>query len=144
LAQENKIKGTEAKKASNPRTATKTAPGKAVITPDVRKNWMRIRSAWNLGEEAFTGTLSLMDNKKANALYDVVRFSLFKNSYADIVREHPEMKELVKNDDDRLCMHDVYEALSNRLDRREPFPSFIAMKMKLKGATGREITDLYQ
>ncbi len=124
-------------------TTAKPAPAKAVITPDVRKNWLRIRSAWNLGEEAFTGTLSLMDNKQANALYDVVKFALFKDSYAQIVREHPEMRPLVQTDDDRLCMCDVYEALSNRLDRREPFPSYVAMKMKLKGGSGRDITDIY-
>ena len=54
-----------------------------------------------------------MDNKQANALYDVVKFALFKDSYAQIVREHPEMRPLVQTDDDRLCMCDVYEALSN-------------------------------
>ncbi len=132
-------------KSKNPDTkaALKRAPAKAVITPDVRKNWLRIRAAWNLGEDAFTGTLSMMDDKKANALYDVVKFSLFKDSYADIIREHPEMKPLVQTDDDRLCMHDVYEALSNRLDRREPFPPLVAMKMRLKGGSGKDITDLY-
>ena len=139
LAQEKSNKG----KASDPKAAIKSAPAKAVITPDVRKNWLRIRAAWNLGEEAFTGTLSLMDNKKANALYDVVKFALFKDSYAEVVRAHPEMRPLVQTDDDRLCMCDVYEALSNRLDRREPFPPYVAMKMRLKGGSGRDVTDLY-
>jgi hypothetical protein len=111
--------------------------GKAIITPDIRKNWIRVRQAWNSSVEAFTGTLSMLNNAQANALYDVVKLSLFQGSHAEILRNHPEMRELIKSDDDRFCMHDIYDALSRRLDRREPFPSYVAMKQRMMGPSVR-------
>lgn len=115
--------------------------GKVAITPTLRKNWIRIRAAWNTSPEAFTGTLSLMDPKQANELYDLVKLALFKGSHVEILHEHPEMREFVKSDDDRLCMHDVYEALSRRLQRKEPFPEYAALKQKIMGF-GKRIEDV--
>ena len=146
------VKDTERKAASGKGSAAAVGkakasapaqPQRAVITNEVRRDWLRVRQAWNMGEESFTGTLGLLNDKQANALYDVVRFSLFKDNPAEIFRTNPEMRALILNDDDRLCMHDIYEALSRRLDRREPLPAFVAMKIRTKGGFAREINDLY-
>lgn len=114
-------------------------PEKIVITPSVKRSWLKIRRAWVLSHEAFTSTISYLSNKEANELYDVIKHSLFKNSYADMLREHPELREIVRSDDDRLCMHDIYEILSWRLGRREELPKSVQTKMKMQGRIGRNV-----
>jgi hypothetical protein len=110
---------------------------KVNVTPEIRKMWIMIRQAWNTSPEAFTGTMTMLSSRQADSLYDVVKLALFKSSYAEILHEHPELRELVKGDNDRLCMHDVYEVLSSRLGRTEPFPPYIQLQMRLKGGIGR-------
>ena len=91
-------------------------------SPEARKIWLRIRKAYNMSYSAFSNTMGLLNDKEANMIYDIVKHSLYKDNVAEIVRKTPAMKEFVKNDDDRLCMHDVYELLSWRLRRREEPP----------------------
>ncbi|MFH1785185.1 MAG: hypothetical protein ABH842_02035 [Candidatus Micrarchaeota archaeon] len=110
------------------------------ISPEVKKLWVRIKSAWNTNEVKFRNTLSYLTNEQANSIYDVVRLSLFKNSYVNVLRDHPELKDLLKNDNDRLCMYNVYSNLSVRLNRREDPPNDVKLAMNLKGNIGRKYT----
>jgi hypothetical protein len=114
------------------------APGKVVVTNDLRRIWLRIRRMWNLNLTAFANALTVLNEKESNMLYDLVRHSLFKGSYVEILQEHPELRDFLKSDEDRLCMHDIYEKLSWRLGRREPLPKDVEVKEKMKGRVGRE------
>lgn len=110
---------------------------KVAVTQELRRIWWKVRNSWNVSFEAFTNTLSMLTTKQAELLYGVVKHSLFKESYVQMLREHPELRELVKSDDDRLCMHDVYEAISWRLGRQEKLPSDVEVKIRMKGSIGR-------
>lgn len=114
-------------------------PKKLVITPEIRRIWLKVRHAWNWSYDAFSNTVSYLKQDEAEKLYDVVRLSLFKDSYAEMLHEHPELREIVKSDDDRLCMHDIYQILSWRLGKREEFPADKKIYMRMKGKIGREI-----
>lgn len=117
----------------------KEAPRKKIeITNRLRRTWWRLRKAWNLTMKAFSGTMSRLTDAEAEELYEVVRHSLFKDSYVEILRARPELKELVKSDDDRLFMHDVYEVLSWRLKKKEPYPKDVDMIIRMKGRIGRD------
>ena len=113
------------KQAAKPpaeKPAEKPAKGPVDVTPKLRRIWLRVRKAYNLDLTAFSNTLSFLTDEEANMLYDMVRHALFKGSVAEILREHPELRELVRTDDDRLCMYDIYEYLSWRLGKSEPMP----------------------
>jgi hypothetical protein len=127
-------------KAPPKKEALPEAPKKIEITPELRRIWFRARNAWNMSLDAFSNALTLLTDKQAGQLYDVVRHSLFKDSYVEILREHPELHELVRNDEDRLFMHDVYEKLSWRLGKSEPLPKDVETAMKMKGGIGRAAT----
>lgn len=116
--------------------------GPVEITPEIRRLWVRIRQAWVVSYNAFNHAVAVLDRRQANLMYDVVKHSLFKNSHAEILREHPELKELIHTDDDRLCMHDVYERLSYYLDRYEKPPPDRRVLRGMKGNIGREVPDL--
>lgn len=118
------------------------APSKIAITPELRRMWFTLRNAWNMSLPAFANTLSSLSVKQANQLYDVVKVALFRSSYAEILHEHPELKPLIFSDDDRLFMHDIYENLSYRLDRREPEPQDLKLARGMKGRIGRGMPDL--
>ena len=112
-------------------------PAKVVITPELRRIWFKVRDSWNRSLEAFSSIVSLLTPKEAEQLYDIVKLSLFKDSYAQMLQEHPGLKEIVKTDDDRLCMHDIYENISWRLGKSEKLPKDIATKLGMKGRIGR-------
>lgn len=114
-------------------------PEKLVITPEVRRIWLKVRKAWNWSYDAFSNTVSYLKQDEAEKLYDVVRLSLFKESYAQMLQEHPELREIVKSDDDRLCMHDIYQILSWRLGKREKFPNDKRISRQIRGRIGREV-----
>jgi len=126
------------KKAKAP--PKKEAPKEIVITDDLRRIWIRVRRSWNLSHTAFSNALSLLSNKEAEQLYELVRHSLFKGSYVEIIREHPELRKIVRSDDDRICMHDIYEVLAWRLGKSEPLPKDVAVTTKMKGGIGRDAT----
>ncbi|NYZ74032.1 hypothetical protein H0O00_02730 [Candidatus Micrarchaeota archaeon] len=115
---------------------------KIVITPELRKTWIRVRSAWGMSFEAFNSTVSMLDKKHAEGLYDLVRHSLFKDNYAEILRGNPELREVLKNEEDRLCMHDIYEILSWKLGKSEPLPKEIRAREAMKGPIGRASPEL--
>lgn len=117
-------------------------PGKIEITPELRRIWIRARRAWVTSYQAFSYSLSTLDARQSGLLYEVVRHSLFKNSHAEILRTRPELREFLQTDDDRLCMHDIYEVLSWRLNRREKPPQDVRLSMNMKGTIGRESPDL--
>ncbi len=117
--------------------AEKKKEEKVVITPDLRKTWIRVRSAWNLSFEAFNNVVSMLDKKQSEALYDLVKHALFMANCADILRQHPELREVLKNEEDRLCMHDIYEILSWKLGRSEPLPKEIRAREAMRGTIGR-------
>jgi len=113
---------------------------KIVVDNKLRRIWWKLRKAYNMNYDAFVNTLYTLTDDEANFLYDIVVVSLFKGSYAEILQEHPGLRELVKSDDDRLFMHDIYEHLSWRLGRKEEFPEDIKLKFAMKGKIGRMST----
>ena len=113
-------------------------PEKIVITDELRGIWLKVRRSWNMSHTAFSNTVSLLSDKKAEQLYGLVRHSLFKGSYVEILREHPELREILRSDDDRICMHDIYEVLSWRLRKSEKMPKDIETTMRVKGRIGRD------
>lgn len=133
-------KKTLKKKAPPEVPPKKEAPKKIAVTVELRRIWYRVRKAWDISLDAFGNTLTLLSDKEAEQLYELVRHSLFKGSYVEIIREHPELREIVRSDDDRICMHDIYEALSWRLGKSEALPKDVAVTMKMKGRIGRDAT----
>ena len=117
----------------------KKGPERVVITNETKRIWLKVRKAWSWNYEAFNSTVGLLNDKEANMLYDVVKHSLFKDSYVEIIRKQPELKEVVKTDDDRLCMHDVYEILSWKLGRKEELPKDKKLSEAIKGRIGRDM-----
>ena len=115
---------------------------KVVVTPELRRIWITARKAWVTSYDSFHYTLSALSTKQADSLYDIVRVSLYRGSFVEILREHPELREMLKSDDDRICMHDIYESLSWRLGRKEEPPQDVKLKMGIKGRIGRMAPDL--
>lgn len=115
---------------------------KIVITPEVRRTWLNLRRAWALSGTAFRNTLSLLTRKQLEMLYELVRPALFKGSYVEILREHPELKEILKTDSDRTCMYAIYENVSWKLGRSEKPPKEIAIRMAMVPKIGRSAPDL--
>jgi len=107
---------------------------KITITPSLRKSWLRIRNGWATSNDAFSGALSMLTKKDSEELYGMVKVALFKASNSEIVREHPELRVLVKSDDDRFCMHDIYEFLSWKLGKSEPLPKGVRLTQGLRGS----------
>lgn len=105
---------------------------KLVITPSLRKNWLKIRQAYSISLDSFTNTLSSMNGKEANELYDMVKLALFKGSIGEIVSASPELRIFMRQEDDRLCMIESYEYLSWKLGREEPFPKGERIKVHLR------------
>lgn len=122
--------------------AEKNKEDKIVITPEVRKIWIRVRAAWGRSYDAFTGTMSLLDKKQSEALYDLVKHSLFMANYAVIVQKHHELKEFVKGEDDRLCMHDIYEVVSWKLGKSVQVPKDVTFTQGMKGSIGRSAPNM--
>ena len=135
-------------KTMPPKPVTGQAPSEAErkgpieITAEIRRLWIRMRQAWVISYDAFNHSVAILDDRQANLMYDVVKHSLFKDSYAEVLRGHPELKELLRTDDDRLCMHDIYERLSYRLNRYEKLPADKMVYQAMKGRIGRNMPDL--
>ncbi|MFN7990700.1 MAG: hypothetical protein U0R44_00935 [Candidatus Micrarchaeia archaeon] len=110
---------------------------KVAVTPELRKIWLRVRSSWNLSLPAFSNTLSSLSDAEAGLLYGLVRHSLFKGSHVEILRAHPELRSIVKTDDDRICMHDIYETLSWRLGKSETPPPDVKLATNVRSRLGR-------
>ena len=131
------------KKKTTTKEAAKEAakPEKGLeITARLRRNWLKVRKAYNLSLEAFGATLSQLNDEEANELYDLIKYALYKDNIAQIIRDEPKLKEFVKTDNDRLCMHDIYENLSWRLGRSEKPPSYRQVIDKFRvAATGKMI-----
>ncbi len=122
-----------AKKAAPVKPEAKPAQ-KLLVTAQLRRIWLRVRNAYSMSSGAFSNALSLLSDDEADLLYNLVRFSLYKEGPAQMIKEHPEMREFVKTNVDRLCMHDIYEILSWRLGRREPMPKDRAIVTKFRRA----------
>lgn len=80
-----------------------------------------------------------VDRKQSEMLYDVVKHSLYKESYVEILHELPELRELVKSDEDRFFMHDIYAILSRRLGKSEPPPKTERGALAFRGRIGRAV-----
>ncbi|MFH0884185.1 MAG: hypothetical protein V1861_00565 [Candidatus Micrarchaeota archaeon] len=106
---------------------------KLIITPELRRIWVRVRQSWVTSHAAFSYGLSMLNKKQCELLYDLVRRALFRNSAGDVLKAHPEIREFMRSDDDRMCMLDVYEALSWKLDRREDPPADVKLAKNFKG-----------
>ncbi len=89
-------------------------PGKINVTTSLKRSWFGARSAWMKSMYAFGNYLAILDDKKARELMEFSKTALFKNTYKEIVVEHPELRQLVMSDYDRGCMLDIYSNLSVR------------------------------
>jgi hypothetical protein len=107
------------------------------IPNEVRAAWLRVRAAWGRGTDVFTSTMSMLSKKEMEQLYDVVRHSVYKDSYVQILREKPELKEFLKGDEDRMCMHDIYAILAFRMGKSEPPPKTEKAALAMKAGIGR-------
>ncbi len=141
-------KRSPAKKAPTEKPGRKAVSGperpkRIDVTPELRRIWVRVRNAYSTSQAAFSSSLSLLDERQANILYDFAVAALYKDNVAQILSEHPELKSLVHTDDDRLCMHDIYENLSWRLHRSEPMPKDLEVTVKFRLATrGKEAPEV--
>ncbi|MBI5046750.1 hypothetical protein HZC07_03390 [Candidatus Micrarchaeota archaeon] len=115
-----------------------------LISPQIRRVWLKVRNSWNISHAAFSNTLSSISEPEANLLYDIVKLSLYKGSYAEILHEHKELKELLQSDEDRLCMHDIYEVLSWRLNKSEKLPGDLKLSLATKTGIGRGMPNFRQ
>lgn len=122
----------EAKPKKDEKKAQK-AEAKFTATPELRKVWVRVRQSWVTSHAAFSYGLSMLNKSQSEMLYDLVRRALYKNSAGEVLKAHPEIKEFMRSDDDRMCMIDVYETLSWKLNRKEEPPSDIKMAKKFTG-----------
>jgi len=105
---------------------------KVNVTPALRRMWIRLRKSYNMSYAAFSNALSALNDEQANQVYDFVITALFKDNVAQILSKHPELKGLIRTDDDRVCMHDIYENLSWRLGRREEMPKEKSMIVRFR------------
>lgn len=141
-ASQKLVRKVRAKISKQSLTLQGPSKAKIKITPEIRRLWVKIRHAWVVSYYAFNHAIDMLDKRQANLMYDVVKHSLFKNSHAEILREYPELKVLIHTDDDRLCMHDIYERLSYRLNRYEKPPFYKRALRGMKGRIGRNLPDL--
>ncbi len=95
-----------------------------VITPRLKRNWLMIRKAYNVSLEAFGANISRLSEDEANEMYELIRHALYKDNIAQIIQEEPKMREFLRNEDDRLCMYEIYENLSWKLGKREKAPEY--------------------
>ncbi|MFH0737043.1 MAG: hypothetical protein V1827_01105 [Candidatus Micrarchaeota archaeon] len=114
---------------------------KVKITPELTRLWITIRQAWGRNLASFSSVMAGLDDKQAEMLYGVVRLSLYKNSYVEIIMAHPELRPFLKSDDDRFCMHDMYQRLSWRLNKREELPPGFKLAQSTKARIGRDMPD---
>ena len=106
---------------------------KFTITLELRRIWVRVRQSWVTSFASFSYSLSVLDKRQSEMLYDLVRRALFRNSAGDVVKAHPEIREFMRSDDDRMCMVDVYEKLSWTLDKKEEPPADVKLSQKFTG-----------
>ena len=97
--------------------------------------WIRLRKWWETNPTAFGNGLSSLTKEQDEMMYEFAKKALFRNSVAEILKAHPELKELIRVDDDRMCMYDLYEHLSWKLNKREEPPEDV----KIIGRTRRPI-----
>ncbi|MBI5046550.1 hypothetical protein HZC07_02350 [Candidatus Micrarchaeota archaeon] len=95
---------------------------KVVLTSETVKQWFLIKAAVQRGPIALSNFLSTLTRTQNEILYSIVKHSLYVKDYVEIIRKHPELKVLVKTDEDRLIMHDIYEIVSWKLNKYEPPP----------------------
>ena len=100
---------------------------------EVWATWLRVRGAWGRGKESFDSLMATLSGKQNEQLYDIVRYALYKDSYVQVLREKPELKQFLKSDEDRMCMIDIYEILSYRLRRSEPPPKIRSGAFAMRG-----------
>lgn len=111
------------------------------ISPEAKKLWAKVKSAWIFRPSAFSHSLALLSVKESTMLYDIVKLALFKKSFAEVVHEHPELRELVKSENDRVCMYAVYEVVSWKLGRNEKPPGDMRLAVNTKSRVGRTYKD---
>lgn len=112
-----------------------------VVSEELRRVWIRIRKSWSINRIAFTNSLSSLTDAQANELYSIIAVILYKNSYVEIIRENKEFGKIIKNDGDRICMYDIYEVLSWRLNKKVSLPKKVELKMRVGASIGREAQD---
>ncbi|MBU0527815.1 hypothetical protein KKE92_05000 [Candidatus Micrarchaeota archaeon] len=113
---------------------------KVNVTPALRRLWIGLRKSYNLNYTAFSNALSALNDEQANQIYDFVITALFMDNIAEILSKHPELKDLIRTDDDRICMHDIYENLSWKLGRKETIPKEKGMIIRFRQSNFGKIT----
>jgi len=100
-----------------------------------------IRKAWVTSFQSFTYELSRLSPEQSEAMYDMVKKALYKESFAQIVQQHPELRPFVHSDEDRVCMIEIYEVLSYKLGKSEKPPADRLASRGMKGRIGRGMPD---
>lgn len=111
------------------------------LSPEAKKVWIKVKSAWVFRQSAFSHSLALLSVKESTILYDIVKLALFKKSFAEIIHLHPELGEILKSEDDRACMYAVYGVVSWKLGRKEEPPGDMRLAVNTKSRIGRTYKD---
>lgn len=118
-----KTKKTTGSKAGAKKTKTRTTKTKKTetkrkekikVTNELKRNWFGARNAWEKSMFSFGSYISRIKDDEALKLMKFSKTALFKDSYVEILNEHPEFKGIVRSDRDRGCMLDIYTNLSAR------------------------------
>ena len=86
---------------------------KIIITPGLRRSWIRVRNAWINNPDSLRGVISSLSEKDKKMLFDLSKISVLTLSYIDILKAHPELNGLIFGETDRICMQEIYLFLSN-------------------------------
>ncbi len=128
------------KDVKKPVSSTPKKSDKVNVTPALRRLWIGLRKSYNLNYTAFSNALSALNDEQANQIYDFAITALFMDNVAEILSKHPELKDLIRTDDDRICMHDIYENLSWKLGRKETIPKEKGMIVRFRQSNFGKIT----
>lgn len=116
--------------------STKQKP-KAAVSETLKRNWLRIKAASIRNIAAFNSTISMINKKDTEELYSIAKFAAYNTDYARLVFQNPQLRELIKNQEDAFTLNLVYQALSFKLNKREPIPAVNRIYAGFAGGIGR-------
>ncbi|MGV8085565.1 MAG: hypothetical protein ACP5N9_04915 [Candidatus Bilamarchaeum sp.] len=93
------------------------------ISEETKKNWLRIRAAWSRNLVAFNNSISMLNKKETEEMYNIAKLAAYSIDYARLVFENPQLKEILKNSEDCFMLNNIYQALSFKLNRKEKLPA---------------------
>ena len=97
------------------------------------ETWFKVKFGCKTDPVAFRTQMSMLNDKEANELYEVVKHAAYKKTYVEVLRDVPELKQIVRTRADFIFMLDIYRILTKRLGKTEPVPKDIAMIQRMIG-----------